>query len=84
MTTEITLSQKAADIMNSPALTITGTATLAETAWIMIRQNISALPVLDAQHLFVGMLTKRVLQAKLAFIRPVSSRTVRDDFVRPN
>jgi len=73
MTTEITLSQRAADIMSSPAITVTQTATLSDAARTMVRKNIGALPVVDDNDEFAGMLTERILQAKLASIRPASS-----------
>jgi CBS domain-containing protein len=48
----------AEEIMNSPLITIHMNTTISEAAKIMIRNNISGLPVINQKEDLVGIITK--------------------------
>ena len=49
---------KVSDVMTSPVLTIEAENPLLQAVQIMLRRNISGLPVLDKQGQLVGMVTE--------------------------
>jgi CBS domain-containing protein len=53
---------KVSDVMTSPVLTIEAESPLLQAVQIMLRRNISGLPVLDKQGQLVGMVTEGVLR----------------------
>lgn len=72
------LTKNAGQVMNSPAITIPETATLADAAEVMVEKNIGCLPVVDAAGKVVGVVTERIFQAELAGYRPSSSMSLEE------
>lgn len=52
-------SQKAREIMNSPAVAITETASVSELVELLDQKGISGLPVLNSQGLLVGVVSEK-------------------------
>ena len=57
---------KVSDVMTSPVLTIEAESPLLQAVQIMLRRNISGLPVLDKQGQLVGMVTEGDLLRRTA------------------
>jgi nucleotide-binding universal stress UspA family protein/predicted transcriptional regulator len=46
------------EVMTSPAITVTGDATLEQAARLMVDNNIGSLPVIDDEDIIIGMITE--------------------------